>query len=49
MAQLPGDARVNQYTASAGQTTFTYDFKIYEDDEITVMKKFYLFSILSEV
>lgn len=38
MSQLPGDARVNQYTASAGQTTFTYDFKIYDDDEITVQQ-----------
>lgn len=38
MSQLPGSARVNQYTASAGQTTFTYDFKIYDDDEITVQQ-----------
>lgn len=38
MSQLPGSARVNQYTASAGQTTFTYDFQIYDDDEITVQQ-----------
>lgn len=38
MAQIPSDARVNQYTATAGQTTFTYDFKIYNNDEIRVQQ-----------
>lgn len=38
MAQISGDDRVCQYTASAGQTTFIYDFKIYDDDEVTVQQ-----------
>lgn len=36
MAQLPGNARVAQYTATAGQTVFIYGFLIYNDDEIIV-------------
>ena len=36
MAQLPGDARQLQYTATSGQTVFIYDFKIYDDDEVVV-------------
>ena len=36
MAQIPGNARVNQYTAIAGQTVFIYDYLIYNDDEIRV-------------
>ena len=38
MAQLPGDARVLQYTATALQTTFAYTFKIYTDEEIKVQQ-----------
>lgn len=38
MAQLPSSARVNQYTATSGQTVFIYDFMIYEDDEIKVQQ-----------
>jgi len=38
MAQLPGSSRVNQYTASALQTTFIYDFRIKADDEIIVQQ-----------
>ena len=36
MAQLPGNPRVKQYTANAGDKEFIYDYKIYEDDEIIV-------------
>ena len=38
MAQIPGSARVNQYTATASQTVFIYDYKIYDDDEIKVQQ-----------
>lgn len=36
MAQIPGNARVNQYTASAAQKVFIYEFMIYNDDEVQV-------------
>lgn len=38
MAQLPGDARVKQYTASGGQTVFIYDFLVYAPVEILVQQ-----------
>lgn len=38
MAKIPGDPRIDQYTASEGQTVFIYDFKIYSDEEIKVLK-----------
>jgi len=36
MAQLPGDPRYLQYTATASQTVFSYDFIVYADDELIV-------------
>jgi len=36
MAQIPGSARVDQYTATGGQTVFTYTYLVYHDDEILV-------------
>jgi len=38
MAQLSGSARYSQYTATASQTTFTYDFEINSDAEIKVQQ-----------
>ena len=38
MAQLSGSARYSQYTATASQTTFTYDFEINTDAEIKVQQ-----------
>lgn len=38
MPKIFGDYRVNQYTASPGQTVFIYTYKVYSDDEVKVQK-----------
>lgn len=38
MAKIPGEPRINQYSAAQDQTTFTYTFLIRYEDEILVQK-----------
>ena len=38
MAKISGPPRAVQYTASAGQTEFSFNFKVYSDAEILVMR-----------